>query len=275
MPVFGQPLMKLALRTQRAIPLFLEKSFACILNHLCVEGIFRLAGSNDEITRMELLIDASDDYPAEQCSIHTVTNLITRFIRNIPDHLLNDLTVKRWQKENLTVSDIKKLVSDLPILNCALLSRICGLFRVISLKSDQNKMTSKNLAIILSPNIIVDESKQAWLLPIDVSTKFIENYYEIFDSCLAIDSNGNFLSDEVFAQSCQSFTDQVFVRSLAIPGLLGSRSSIQDSCRRIEFSPVPDFETLIGILLNPSSSQGESDVLYSPEDDCIYDGNLY
>ena len=100
MPVWGQSLASVALNDQRAVPLFLEKCFKYIIdNHLDTEGLFRVAGKETEIKSLITSIDAIGDLTiGSDVSVYSICNIITRFIKDIPGHILLDKNANALQQ---------------------------------------------------------------------------------------------------------------------------------------------------------------------------------
>ena len=214
MPIWGQNLTSLALTFQRAVPLFLEKCFTFILeNHLDTEGIFRVPGNEADIKSFITSIDAIGDISVNSnTNAFVICNIITRFIRDVPDHILLDKNANKLQ-DCKTPADLKKIIMSLPIPNRAILSRLLGFMTIISQHSENNLMPISNIAIILSPILVDDPSNPQYLLSKDISIMLLENYREIFSEMLAIDANGNWLSEEQFTKSIGDVMTTFFCQS--------------------------------------------------------------
>ena len=97
MPVFKQSLASLAASSGRAVPPFLESCFTFMMAHLEIEGIFRVPGLEDEIRRFISLADANGNVEfTENTSPFVVANLLTRFMLQIPGHVLEDKNAPEW-----------------------------------------------------------------------------------------------------------------------------------------------------------------------------------
>ena len=205
MPVWGQSLVSVALNDQRAVPLFLEKCFKYIIDkYLDTEGIFRIAGPQSEIKSLIETIDAIGDIKLnENTSVFSICNIITRFIKDIPGHILNDKNANQLQ-QCTNSSQIRTIFQSLPIINRAVFSRLIGFMTLVCKHSSTNLMTVSNIAIILSPILVDDPSNPQFILSKEVCEMILNDYTTICADMLALDSNGNWLSDEEFSKSIGS-----------------------------------------------------------------------
>ncbi|OHT13133.1 RhoGAP domain containing protein [Tritrichomonas foetus] len=218
MVVFGCSLNELAVMHYKAVPAFLEKCFDYIIrNGLNLEGIFRISGDFAEASRVQSSIDATDDLVInENTNPFIVANIISRFFRAIPGHVLIDKRADQWFNIK-TVDDAKRNFQKLPLINKAIFSRLVGLLSIVAKNSDSNKMTPLALSIVMSPNLIERDDLSAFLLPKEVLIIMIENYEEIFKGMSALDENGNFLPENEFTASIGDVCMEFFCKSSPVP----------------------------------------------------------
>lgn len=210
MRVIGTPLVDLALQTYTAVPPFLEQCFSFLIsnNRLATEGIFRQQGNEVEIRKYQAQIDktGSVEFP-DDCSPHLVANIITRFIRDIPGHILQDKNSEAWEFVK-TAESAKSLVNDLPFINKALLSRLIGFFKIVARHVETTRMELGSLGTILSPILIANPKSPQFYLNPGICAMMIEKYDVIFDSVKATKDNG-FIPAEDFrdmiADRCNEF----------------------------------------------------------------------
>jgi len=251
------PLSSVATKCNEAVPPFFAKCLDFMIAHADVEGIFRVPGSASEINRMRLLIDSTGDFPIQEASPYLVANIITLFIRKIPDHILIDSNIEKW--ENLEPQNLEKIrdnIQKLPTINFILLSRLLGFFVIISQHSANNKMTASNLATILSPTLIAKTNDPRWFLSKDVVITMLENYQAIFGDKSALDENGAFLSSEQFKVKVGNIWDSLLCQTLgpnqrAVPKEEPPKTIQQKMCRGIEI-PEINFQDLLTELLEDS-----------------------
>ena len=221
MRVFHQSLSSLAAITGKAVPPFLESCFSFLMDKLDVEGIFRVPGLDSDIQRFIALADASGtvEFP-ENTSPFVVANLLTRFIAKIPNHILEDRNADSWTA--LTdVAKAKSLISDLPPMNRAVLSRLLAFFLKVIEHGDKNRMGKSNIGIILSPILITNNNDNWWLLKQETVAMLLDNYETLFGenakigapSCLALDNSGRFLTSDEFETSIEDLFNMLFAQS--------------------------------------------------------------
>ena len=128
------------------------------------EGIFRIAGESSEISKLQDMIDQGNipDF-RKYCNKKTydnLTGLLKRQLRYNNDPLIpypfyepiidigkrNDLIIKKKQ--------LNQVVKQLPQTNLLLLSQLMLFLKECSKYSQKSKMDSKNLSIVIGPNIL-------------------------------------------------------------------------------------------------------------------------
>jgi len=155
-------------------------------------GIFRLSGRASRINELRMQYNMAQvfDINAEK-EVHAVTGLLKRYLRELPEPLLTQekfetvlaasTVYSQNQEEGLVV--LQQLVRDIPIANSHLLKYLCVFLAEVAAKSDINKMTEKNLAVVFAPSLMQppEDSTGGVLLSsaadIEFVTKMlIENY---------------------------------------------------------------------------------------------------
>ncbi|KZS96085.1 Rho GTPase activation protein [Sistotremastrum niveocremeum HHB9708] len=198
------------------LPRVLKESIAHLRSTvgLTSEGLFRRSPSS------LLLKQAAEAYDRDQAiSLHTFADpnvaavLIKKFLRDLPEPLFPESMYPLIRKcpfshnDNETVQYIRSVILPaMPSWSAVIvLSSVLHLLHDVSLKANENKMNSHNLAIVICPNLVsspnplVDvqmcavtggtPSKSPLVAPTQEGTatlgnviKFcIERYYEIFD----------------------------------------------------------------------------------------------
>lgn len=246
MPVFKQSLASLAASSGRAVPPFLESCFSFMMAHLDVEGIFRVPGLEDEIRRAISLADANGTVEfSENTSPFVVANLLTRFILQIPGHILEDKNATEWT--NLTdVTKARSLISRLPVINRVVLSRLLGFFLKVAEHSSANRMGIANIAIILRPILISNPKDQWWLIGQDTVTMLLDNYEFIFSEdevqrvgkCSSLTAEGEFMSSDAFEESMSDVFEMFFAQSRHVQPEIEPviEEKQRRMCRRVEIA---------------------------------------
>lgn len=89
-------------------------------------------------------------------AIHDVAGIFRLWLGSLPEPIIpfqmyNHSFQVQGKKQ---IISLKKLLSELPPLRFKVLERLCRLLKLISLYSDENKMSAENLSIVMTPNIL-------------------------------------------------------------------------------------------------------------------------
>ncbi|WFD34713.1 GTPase activating protein (GAP) for Rho1p [Malassezia cuniculi] len=131
-----------------------------------VEGVFRIGGSEK---RMKELTEVFDTPPAfgrnvdwSRYSVHDAASLFRRYLNQMPEPIVpldlytefrNVITSDRFEKKN-AVRTYRLLITSCPPANQYLLLYVLDLLAVFAHKSDVNRMSAENLAIIFQPGML-------------------------------------------------------------------------------------------------------------------------
>lgn len=253
MPTFGQPINSLAMTYSQAIPPFLEKLFAFMINKcLDTEGIFRVPGGDRDIKHYHSIIDATGniDLP-ENASPFVVANLITRFIRMIPNHLLIDKNANELAQIS-TPDQARSAFQSLPLINKALFSRIMAFATLIIKHESKNRMSSKAVSLILSPILVEKPNDPLWIFSAETVEMMLKNYNEIFSSMPALTPEGEFMTDKAFQESIGDVCSIFFCQSTATPISLAPvvEAKQKKMCRSINVNPTSWDDMFYKLLAN-------------------------
>ncbi|XP_062477325.1 T-cell activation Rho GTPase-activating protein-like [Pezoporus occidentalis] len=135
-----------------------------------MEGIFRLAASQHACFEIREALDSGVPVQPENQPVLLLAVLLKDFLRKIPSKLLDIQLYKEWirtmektsRQERLAA--LKEVASKLPEANLLLLRRLLLLLSSISKNVATTKMTARNLAICLAPNLLSPSQE----LPLDV-----------------------------------------------------------------------------------------------------------
>lgn len=146
-----------------------------------VEGIFRLSGSEKRIKELKQAFDSPDRYGKglvwDGYTVHDAANVLRRYLNDLPEPVVPlDLyeqfrqplkgatkqavgdaegpQLKEGFDEKHAIARYQRLITELPPLNRQLLLYILDLLAVFAAKSDENRMTSQNLAAIFQPGML-------------------------------------------------------------------------------------------------------------------------
>lgn len=129
-------------------------------NGLDVQGIFRLSGKSDEITVLKTLIDNDDNIDYSNCDIYSIANILKLLFREMDPPLLTyekyqkflDATLLEDSKES--IKQFQQIILSLPSSHYDTTRQLFSLFYKIHCKSDVNKMSSENIAIVMGVNLL-------------------------------------------------------------------------------------------------------------------------
>jgi len=172
-----------------------------------VEGIFRLNGSARRIKDLQEIFDSPERYGKgldwSGYTVHDAANVLRRYLNQLPEPIVpldfyerfrdplrhhqaqavGDMDARGSEKGDFdpqqAVAAYQQFIRELPSLNQQLLLYILDLLAVFASKSDQNRMTSGNLAAIFQPGILShpthDMAPEEYKLSQDVLIFLIEN----------------------------------------------------------------------------------------------------
>eukprot|EP00736_Rhodelphis_marinus_P000806 Rmarinus@m.21589 len=132
---------------------------------LKTEGIYRLSASKDELDRLlDFVDDVSDSEAVVAVSdiqdIHLASGLIKTFLRLLPTPLIPYSAYRAFlaAAEHDSIADrytaALTAVAVLPPPNRSILYSLIEHFRDVAASHSENKMSAKNLAVVLAPNIL-------------------------------------------------------------------------------------------------------------------------
>ena len=188
-----------------------------------VEGIFRLSGSSKRIKELEQTFNSPDRYGKgldwSGYTVHDAANILRRYLNKLPQPIVPHEYYEKFRNplrrhQAQAVGDIEaqaqdagdfsletaittyqRLITELPPLNRQLLLYILDLLAVFASKSEQNRMTSPNLAAIFQPGMLShpghDMQPAEYRLSQDVIIFLIENQdsFLVGMSGTAVDEN--------------------------------------------------------------------------------------
>jgi RhoGAP domain/C2 domain len=163
--VFGVPLGECLIRGNKhlRVPEIVRDCIREIAARgLETEGIGRLSGSRQQQDELKVRYDSggattSVDLSLSQASPNVVVGLLKEFLREMPDRVF---TREMWpaicaagRNDGGSTHELVSVIQLLPVEHKRLLEKLLRLFRKIESKSDLNKMTAENVAIVFAPNM--------------------------------------------------------------------------------------------------------------------------
>lgn len=167
--LFGVPLIELASRERRAVPIFV--SVLCNIieaKGLSIEGIFRTNESKPVENAARERLERGDP-PAQACADPVVAaSLIKMWLRELPDPLLTFAAYDKFIAVGQALNDARatkllfqQMIADLPAPHRACTLALLAVCKFITENESVNKMSAKNLAIVLAPNMLRPRADQA------------------------------------------------------------------------------------------------------------------
>eukprot|EP00924_Labyrinthula_sp_SR-Ha-C_P005362 augustus_masked-scaffold_1-processed-gene-29.67-mRNA-1 protein AED:0.38 eAED:0.44 QI:0/-1/0/1/-1/1/1/0/338 len=125
------------------------------LDGLSAEGVFRLAPDGQECAKIKSLINSGQVKQALSTSrdVHIFANLIKQFFRDLDPCLLKNLSPEEIMKLNLDEFNPEAFLTKLNKNEYDSIVWLLELLANVALRKDINRMSSKNLAIVLAPNL--------------------------------------------------------------------------------------------------------------------------
>ena len=127
------------------------------------EGLFRLAGNQGEIRRVRLLADCGRSIDFDQCPIHDISSLLKIFYRVLPEPIIPFESYEAVIAASRETDDddhsglvfkLQKFVDGLPPVNSIFLKELFEFMNVVASHSEINKMSLRNLVIVMAPNLL-------------------------------------------------------------------------------------------------------------------------
>ncbi|EFA80234.1 RhoGAP domain-containing protein [Heterostelium album PN500] len=150
-----------AREAHRSIPMFLEEIFKYLeKNAPSVEGIFRISAGKSAIEALQQKIETNQ--PLDLHTIldtHVVSSVLKSFFRSLPEPLIYYSNYQKYlslssQPQNTHITELKRLISSLPVANQIVLKNVFALCNTIKHHKDVTKMDLNNLAVVIAPNLM-------------------------------------------------------------------------------------------------------------------------
>ncbi|XP_017143914.1 rho GTPase-activating protein 92B [Drosophila miranda] len=171
---FGTSLKEHLTSTHREISYIVELCCCCLLeNGLEEEGLLRVGCASTKLRRMKHALEAQHvktPLPLDYQDPHVIGSILKLYLRELPEPLLtynlykDFIRIAERHSENERKTEIKAILGKLPKENYANLRYLTRFLALVQQRSVHNKMSSQNLAIVMSPNMLwprIDKSSNA------------------------------------------------------------------------------------------------------------------
>ncbi|GAM21204.1 hypothetical protein SAMD00019534_043790 [Acytostelium subglobosum LB1] len=146
------------------IPLVLTKGMEYLKSHLDTEGLFRVNGSNKDISMQKFKIEDGDLSFEGVDNPYCVCGLISTFFKELPQPLIPcdryneviDIVRNPDESEQNIVIKLRQLVLSIPPSHLCILKKLIEFLSLVESHKDKNKMNSDNLGIVFGPTLIRD-----------------------------------------------------------------------------------------------------------------------
>ncbi|EGC30840.1 hypothetical protein DICPUDRAFT_89900 [Dictyostelium purpureum] len=146
----------------QGIPLVLSKAFEYLLKHLDSEGLFRVPGSNKEVSLLKFRIEDGEVDFSDVLIPYNICGLISTFFKELPEPLIpydyynEAIEIPKLGTKDKYIVGLRTLVLSLPPANLCLLKKLLEFLLQVDKKSEVNKMTIANLSIIFGATLLKD-----------------------------------------------------------------------------------------------------------------------
>lgn len=172
---FGTPLAEHLSSTKREISYIIELCVCCLIeNGLSEEGLLRVGCASTKLKRMKSALEAryvKSPLPVDYQDPHVIGSILKLYLRELPEPLLTYTyfkdfinAVEMHSGEVERKAEIKAIVDKLPKANYDNLRYLTKFLWLVTQFVEQNKMSSQNVAIVMSPNMLwpkVDKNNPA------------------------------------------------------------------------------------------------------------------
>ncbi|XP_041351595.1 rho GTPase-activating protein 1-like isoform X2 [Gigantopelta aegis] len=189
---FGVTLQYIKENSGKVMPIVVEQSIEYLTeNALEVEGIFRRSANHVVLKATQQKYNKGEEVCFDD--VHTAAVILKTFLRELQEPILTfDLKepLMRLQERkqvfdiNQQVAEVERMLrEELPEDNYIILKYIMQFLSEVAAKSDVNKMTPMNLAIVFGPNLFWPKG-QATLSTVGITNSLakllIEHFSEVF-----------------------------------------------------------------------------------------------
>ncbi|XP_075690572.1 uncharacterized protein LOC142658849 [Rhinoderma darwinii] len=156
--IFGVPLQSLPLGKDGEIPQFVVDICQHLSCHLGTEGLFRKSGSVNRIKTLKAQLECGES-GLSSAQPSDVAALLKQFFRELPHPLLTPelqdplCQIQQSLPKEEKISATAVVTCLLPAIHMETLRYFCTFLQRVASRSNENKMDSGNLAVVLAPSL--------------------------------------------------------------------------------------------------------------------------
>ena len=198
-PVFGTPLEEHLRVTNRKISSVLDEcvTYLRTCDFLDTEGLLRKTGGTAKTKHLKASLDAGVGtcayFCTHQADPHTIASLLKMYLRELPEPLLTYDFFNDWMKAAQIEKPADRQVAlfnvldQLPPANFTNFRYLIEFLSDLRKYSEQNKMSTSNIAIVIAPNILWPAGESGanathTSLASRIVESFIDNYQQYFNT---------------------------------------------------------------------------------------------
>uniref|UniRef100_A0A8R1HTC9 GTPase-activating protein rrc-1 n=2 Tax=Caenorhabditis japonica TaxID=281687 RepID=A0A8R1HTC9_CAEJA len=269
-PIFGLELTELYMRTGRRVPVIVERCCAAIEDQGIVTGIYRQCGIQSNIQRLRAKFDSGaepDLHDFGQRDIYSVSSLLKQYFRQLPNPLFTYQAYPRLieafeDDENplKKVESLRYVLEAMPDAHYRTAKFLMEHLSKLCQSRALTDMTSKNLAIVWSPNLFrpppaLNGADAHLLSGLNVHTAicdfFIENAGDLFISdideeqskCTSVENSFTTISKSATMSDMRSESESKwprFLRGKSVEGFWKFNKKQQTSTGELCGSPTSE-----------------------------------
>ncbi|XP_027735101.1 rho GTPase-activating protein 11A isoform X2 [Empidonax traillii] len=237
------------------IPSFLVEACEYLEEHVHTEGLFRKSGSLVRLKALKSKLDQGENClsAALPCD---VAGLLKQFFRELPEPILpphlHEGLVKAQQLGNE-----RKIATVL--LSCLMADRIIetlryffNFLRTVSLRSNENRMDSSNLAVIFAPNLLHSNENEKMSANMEKKIRLQAAVVEtLIDHAAEIGQVPEFILEKIPAM----LGIDVFQSTPSLWGQEDSENESPSECKRRRHRSVGVLSSVTPVVLTPSTKR--------------------
>jgi len=186
-------LMKSEREKGNLVPALVEQCTVSLVSSgaLKKEGLIRVSANAEDLMRLTQRINSGQFVSMDKIDSHCIMCILKKFFRDLPDPVFTHkqfaffLEANELEDPDEKLIEMQVLIEELPAANQFLLQHIFSFFSLLASYSEENKMNSQNIAVVMAPIMLTPPSLDPSMMTkqnvtIDIIKYLIDNSKEIF-----------------------------------------------------------------------------------------------